>query len=40
VVDTGQWEIKTRREIFERHVPSPSIRLLAWASIKDLPIVK
>jgi hypothetical protein len=39
LVDIGQWEIKAAREILERHDPSPSIRILAWASIKDLPIV-
>jgi hypothetical protein len=39
LVDIGQWEIKAARDIFERHDPSPSIRLLAGASIKDFPIV-
>jgi len=32
-------EIKAATEILERHDPSPSIRLLAGTSIKDLPVV-
>jgi hypothetical protein len=39
LVDIGQWEIRVKavREILERHDPSPSIRLLAEASVRIYP---